>query len=74
MTTNFFPFSLLLLFLDSGFGIRDKHPGSATLTSTNGSGSETLVFADLKIPEVIYSCSTVLAELLTPNFDKMKFF
>jgi hypothetical protein len=35
MTTNFFNPSLLLLFLDPGWvkiRIRDKHPGSATLT------------------------------------------
>jgi hypothetical protein len=30
MTTNFFHPPLLLLFLDT-YGIRDKHPGSATL-------------------------------------------
>ena len=31
MTNIFFHLSLLLLFLDTGSGIRDKHPGSATL-------------------------------------------
>jgi hypothetical protein len=31
MKTNFFNPSLLLMFLDPRSGIRDKHPGSATL-------------------------------------------
>jgi hypothetical protein len=40
-TTNFFHFSLLLLFLDPGSGwtkirIRDKHPASAPLSDTVG--------------------------------------
>jgi hypothetical protein len=38
MTTNFFHPSLLLMFLDPGWvkiRIRDKHPGSATLRTTD---------------------------------------